>query len=169
MPEMLGKLIFNLRKSLPLAALTLGLFSFQAHADDQGIFNNLNDRGEKISAVAILVIVALGPQCTIDKKPMSFEDIEHFIRSYGHRHDAAILEDVKAKISENDALYMKLTPSDKKRALDFTCVVGITLTGMVRDRLDSAAPSTAPSAPTSSTGEIYTVLTCDTYSGRPGW
>ena len=58
--------MLNLKKSLLLATLTLGLLSFQAHADDQGVFNNLNDRGEMISAVAILV--RLPPQCTIDRE-----------------------------------------------------------------------------------------------------
>jgi hypothetical protein len=98
----------------------------------------LANRDTMMAAVALLT--TLPPNCAVDHKPPTGDMIARFVLSYGHRGDDAFIAGVKANLEKQEKL-TKLPESEKARALEKMCGVGMLYSAKVLERQSYPQPS----------------------------
>lgn len=88
-------------------------------------------RDAMIAAVALFT--HLPPNCAVDHRPPTGDEIARFILSYGYKADDAFMVGVRASQKQQDEL-TKLPEPEKKEVMEMTCAMGILYSAKVRER-----------------------------------
>ena len=112
-----------MRKLRTLLSIALGAATMIGQASADPIDEALKNRAAMVAGVAMLTQV---PDKCVESKPKA-EEIILFAMHYRHRVDERFLEDVKAKVWENNQRFKKAaasSPSPKKnrRTCSISCV-----------------------------------------------